>query len=66
MAGTIRMITPDAWQPGQKAAKEYTVDCRYYRYEQDGEVIHEIDVVNMIRVINGTDRLAEIRAAIGV
>jgi P2 family phage contractile tail tube protein len=39
---------------------------RAYRYEQNGATIHDIDVVNMKRIINGVDRLAKIRAAIGL
>jgi phage tail tube protein FII len=29
-------------------------------------VVHDIDVLNMTRVINGVDRLAAIRSAIGL
>ena len=39
---------------------------RYYRFEHGGEVLHEIDVDNMIRIVDGTDRLAEQRAALGI
>lgn len=38
----------------------------YYRLSIDGEVLIEIDVVNMIEVIGGVDRMAEIRSAIGL
>ena len=38
----------------------------YFRYEHDGKELIEIDVVNMIEKVNGTDRLAAQRAAIGL
>lgn len=66
MRGKIMRVAPGAWQPGQKPTMQITVSLNYFRQEIDGEVIHEIDVINMIRIINGTDQLAEQRAAIGL
>ena len=43
-----------------------TLALRYYKLEIDGETIHEIDVENMTRVINGTDQLAARRRALGL
>ena len=37
-----------------------------HRLELDGGVIHEVDVENMIRVINGVDQLRSQRTAIGI
>ena len=39
---------------------------RYYKLDHDGTVVHEIDVDNMTRVINGTDRLEAQRTALGI
>jgi P2 family phage contractile tail tube protein len=39
---------------------------RYYKLSHGGEVIHEIDVPNMVRVVGGVDQLSEIRNALGV
>jgi uncharacterized protein len=66
MAGKIKSVEPAAWQGGQISAWAYTVSLSYYRYEQAGQVIHEIDVLNMKRVINGVDQLAQHRANIGL
>ena len=38
---------------------------RYYKLTIAGDDICEIDVDNMIRIVNGTDRLAAQRAALG-
>lgn len=66
MQGKIMKIEPGAWQPGGIANHTYTVSLTYYKYEQDGTVIHEIDVPNMVRKINGTDLLEQRRAALGL
>lgn len=66
MRGKIKSAEPDAWQGGQKAGWSFTLSLRYYRYEQGGESIHEIDTLNMKRVINGNDVLAQHRANIGL
>lgn len=66
MRGKITSIDSGTWQPGQMAPMATTMRLHYYSMEHDGQVIHEIDIRNMIRIINGTDRLAEIRAALGV
>jgi len=66
MRGKIKTAEPDAWQGGQKSGWSFTVSLRYYKFDQNGETIHEIDVLNMKRVINGTDQLAQHRANIGL
>lgn len=66
MSGTVRSVAPGAWQAGQKSSLQFTLDLRSYKYEQDGAVLHDIDVINMVRIVNGVDRLASQRAAIGI
>ncbi|MDA3922766.1 MAG: phage major tail tube protein [Salinisphaera sp.] len=66
MRGKITKLARNTWQPGNKPQLGVTMRLDYYREEHGGQVIHEIDVVNMIRIINGTDRLAQIRQAIGI
>ena len=64
--GNVKEIDHGTWKPGEKAALKCTVATRYYKFEHGGEVLHEIDVDNMVRIVNGTDRLAEQRAALGI
>jgi P2 family phage contractile tail tube protein len=66
MRGTLKSVEPGAWQAGQKSAWSFTVSLRYYRFEQGGAAVHEIDVVNMVRLVNGVDQLAAERANIGI
>jgi len=37
----------------------------YYRYSSDGQNLLEIDVLSNVLIVNGVDRLAQVRAAIG-
>lgn len=62
--GRVTAVNPSEWAAGSKANIAFTVRALYYKYTQDGTVVHEIDVVNMVRKINGVDRLAAIRQAI--
>lgn len=66
MSGVVKSVEAPNWKAGEKSSPVFTVSIRYYKYEQDGSTIHEIDVLNMIRVINGVDRLALQRTAIGL
>ncbi|WP_430735176.1 phage major tail tube protein [Halodesulfovibrio aestuarii] len=66
MTGKVTKIAPGAWSEGGEVTTEYTVNLSYYKYTQDGKEVHEIDVPNMKRIINGTDQLAEHRANLGL
>lgn len=66
MTGTIRSIEPGAWTAGEKPTWKFTMDLTAYTYIQGGRTIHDIDVLNMKRVVNGVDRLAAQRNAIGI
>lgn len=66
MRGKIRSAEPSSWQAGQKATWTITVSLRYYRFVQGGSTIHEIDVLNMKRIIGGVDQLAQHRANLGL
>jgi hypothetical protein len=54
------------WKPGEITNMKLKLECRFYRLQHDGRVIHEIDVDNMTRIIDGTDQLAAQRAALGI
>ncbi len=66
MRGRVMSVEPGSWQGGQKATWAYNLSLSYFKYEQGGRTIHEIDVLNMIRIINGADQLAEHRRNIGL
>lgn len=66
MRGKIRKLDPGSSKPGEKASLTVELALTYYRQVHDGRTIHEIDVENMVRVINGVDRLAAQRAALKI
>ena len=66
IGGTIRSLELGAFKAGEKSTLKLTVDVRTYRYEQDGQEIHNIDIENYVRIINGTDQLKAKRAALGL
>lgn len=66
MRGQLKEVDWGTWKPGEKAPLKCMMALRYYKLTHDGAVLHEIDVDNMVRIINGVDRLAEQRAALGI
>ena len=64
--GQVKEIDWGAWKPGERAPLKCMVAVRYYELTIDGAQIHEIDVAGMKRVVDGKDRLAEHRAALGI
>lgn len=66
MRGKVVSMTPSAWTPGSEATIKLDLNLTTYRYEQNGVIIHDIDIPNMKRVIGSIDRLAEQRAALGI
>lgn len=52
-------------KPGDDTAQTFKTTCSYYKLAVDGEVWIEIDMIGGIFIVFGTDRRAEIRAAIG-
>ncbi|GFM34025.1 phage major tail tube protein [Desulfovibrio subterraneus] len=66
LRGRLRSIEPAAWKSGEVGASTYTFDLTYYKREQGGRVLHEIDVINMVRIVNGMDQLAARRSALGM
>jgi P2 family phage contractile tail tube protein len=66
ITGFITELDFGSWKAGDKATLKGTVAVRYYKHTVNGEVIHEIDVKNMIRTVNGTDQLKQTRANLGM
>ena len=64
--GRVLEVDFGTWKAGERAPLKVMVNCRYYKLEHDGEVIHEIDVDNMIRIVNGTDQVEELRTALAI
>lgn len=66
MHGKMISVARGTWGSGNKPSLTCTMSLRYYREVHGLRTINEIDVINMVRVINGVDQLAEHRANIGL
>lgn len=66
MRGMYTELDFGTFKAGDKSTLKCNVACRYYSLTIDGTQLIEIDVDNMVRNINGTDQMAEIRAALGI
>ncbi|MCP8687743.1 phage major tail tube protein [Marinobacterium sedimentorum] len=53
-------------KPGEASPFKVTTECSYYKLTINGEEVIEIDIINMIEKVNGVDRLADQRKAIGL
>lgn len=51
---------------GEATEHDYKMAVSYYKLTIDGQVIFEIDLVNMIEVVDGVDRMSQVRTALGV
>jgi len=66
MRGKFTEIDEGEWQGGKKVEMKCSVALSFYKRTIDGKVIHEIDVNNAVRVINGVDQLQAYRDAAGL
>lgn len=66
LLGVVREMEFGTWKPGEKATLKIMVALRYYKLTHGIDVVHEIDIPNMVRTINGVDQLALTRSALGI
>lgn len=64
--GKITEMDPGTSKPGDLATLKITMNLRYYKLEHGSRVIHEVDIINMIHMVDGVDVLASQRAALGL
>ncbi|WP_068634897.1 phage major tail tube protein [Thauera butanivorans] len=59
-------IDPGTAKVGDEQPLKVKSSLSYYKLIEDGQVIVEIDLLNMVEVVGGVDRLEEQRRAIGL
>lgn len=64
--GRLSEIDPGNAKQGDNTQVKFSFKPTYYRLVWNGADLIEIDVVNMVEKVDGVDRLAEQRAAIGL
>jgi P2 family phage contractile tail tube protein len=53
-------------KPGEDTAIKIVTEVSYYKLTINGQDVIEIDLIGMVEKVNGTDRLADLRQAIGL
>ena len=66
LQGIVREMDPGNWKPGEKATLKIMLALRYYKLTHGGDIVHEIDIPNMVRTIGGVDQLSAVRSALGI
>lgn len=66
LRGMFNEVDMGKFKAGDKANLQCNIVCRYYSLSIDGSTLIEIDVDNMTRIINGADKMLEIRNALGI
>jgi P2 family phage contractile tail tube protein len=61
LRGFFKELDFDSWKPAEKATLKCSVACIYYKLSIDGVELIEVDPINMIRNVNGSDQLAKFR-----
>ncbi|MNZ14597.1 Phage tail tube protein FII [compost metagenome] len=64
--GRHEEIDMGAAEPGEDTEHSITTTCSYYKLSVNGVTEIEIDILNMVEIVGGEDRLAQQRAAIGL
>lgn len=66
MRGRHETISQGSQKPGDPSPFKVTTTLSYYKLTINGEDVIEIDVLGMIEKVNGVDRLADQRTALGI
>lgn len=64
--GRIQELEPGNAKTGDKSEMKAKYLLTYYKLTINGQDLIEIDLINMIEIVDGVDRLAEQRQAIGI
>ena len=62
--GYFKDMDFDSWKSAEKASLKCSATCNYYKLTINGVVLIEIDPINMIRNVNGSDQLSKLREAL--
>ncbi|WP_413742309.1 phage major tail tube protein [Sodalis sp. RH15] len=66
LRGRHKEIDSGDYKQGEDTETKVSTQCTYYKLTVGGNVLIEIDTVNLVEIVNGVDRLAEHRRAIGL
>lgn len=64
--GYFKELDCDTWKPAEKSSLKCSVACNYYKLTINNVEVIEIDPINMVNKVNGTDYLSTIKEAIQI
>jgi len=64
--GMITEIDEGSQESGKIEGQKTNISCRYVKLSIGGEVLIEVDIDNLVRIINGIDEYADIRGALAI
>lgn len=59
--GLVKEMDFGSWKMGENSPVKITLSLSYYRLVLDNEEIYEVDIMNLVRKINGIDQLETTR-----
>ena len=59
VGGVVKGFKPGSLKIGDQMSSSITLNVTYFKYEQDGFVIFELDKINPKLVVNGEDLLSD-------
>jgi hypothetical protein len=66
MRGKLIKVEQGTSKPGEAKPQKYSFSLNYYKMQHGDRVVHEIDVINMVHIVDGVDVLAEQRSHLGI
>ncbi|NRA86396.1 MAG: phage major tail tube protein [Rhizobiales bacterium] len=66
MRGLLKATEMDEISGDNLVKSSFEIACKYYKYEQDGEKIHEIDVNGAVMFIGGKDMRPKMKTLLGL
>lgn len=59
--GLVTELDFGSWKMGENSPVKITLNVSYYRLALDNEELYEVDIINLVRKINGVDQLESTR-----
>ena len=66
MRGTLKQVTVNEMQAGNKLTVEFMVAVDYYKLSKGDRILIELDLENMKRIVGGVDQLENDRVNLGL
>lgn len=64
--GRIKEVDSGEWKTGESSTTKVSLTNSYAKLTINGEVVYEVDLVNMIEIVAGVDLMEAHRAALGL